>query len=132
VLETELRPTEDGVAFVVRTSEPRYAEALEALVFTRAADEFIRVFPSEARDLTPSTTVSRLGLEELLEQTTGRRAAPGRRRSRSSPLAWSGPESPGLSAEAPPSPLAASRSSLATSTSSRATMPVSRRHSPTR
>ena len=76
MLETETRPTEDGVAFVVRTSEPRYAEALEALVFTRAADEFIRVFPSEARDLDAIHHRFAARLEEILEQTTGRLAAP--------------------------------------------------------
>jgi hypothetical protein len=76
MLETELRPTGDGVAFVVRTSEPRYVEALEALVFTRADDEFIRVFASDARDLDAIHQRFAARLEEILEQTTGRLAAP--------------------------------------------------------
>jgi hypothetical protein len=76
MLETELRPSDDGVAFVVRTSEARYAEALEALVFTRAADEFIRVFPSDARDLDAIHQRFATRLEDILEQTTGRLAAP--------------------------------------------------------
>jgi hypothetical protein len=76
MLDTELRPSDDGVAFVVRTSEPRYAEALEALVFTRANDEFIRVFPSDARDLDAIHQRFAARLEEMLEQTTGRLAAP--------------------------------------------------------
>jgi hypothetical protein len=76
VPETESRPTEDGVAFVVRTREPRYVEALQALVFTRADDEFIRVFPSDARDLDAIHQRFAARLEEMLEQTTGRLAAP--------------------------------------------------------
>jgi hypothetical protein len=76
MLETELRPTGDGVAFVVRTSEPRYVEALEALVFTRADDEFSRVFASDARDLDAIHQRFAARLEDILEQTTGRLAAP--------------------------------------------------------
>jgi hypothetical protein len=76
MLETELRPSVDGVAFVVRTSEPRYVDALQALVFTRANDEFIRVFSSDARDLDAIHRRFAARLEEILEQTTGRLAAP--------------------------------------------------------
>jgi hypothetical protein len=76
VLETETRPTEHGVAFVVRTSEPRYVEALEALVFTRADDEFTRVFPRDARDLGAIHHRFAERLQEMLEQATGRVAAP--------------------------------------------------------
>jgi hypothetical protein len=76
VLETELRPSDDTVAFVVRTSEPRYVEALQTLVFTRADDEFIRVFPSDAGDLDAIHQRFAARLEELLEQTTGRLATP--------------------------------------------------------
>jgi hypothetical protein len=76
VLETELRPTEDGVAFVVLATEARYVEALEALMFTRAGEEFVRVFPSQAPDLVAIYERFAERLEELLEQTAGRRTAP--------------------------------------------------------
>jgi hypothetical protein len=78
VLETELRSSDDGVAFVVRTDEPRHADALEALVFTHVDDEFIRVFHTDVGDLDTIHERFARCLEELLEQTAGRRIAPWR------------------------------------------------------
>jgi hypothetical protein len=75
-VETELRLTDSGSCFVVRTADPAFKEALTGLAYAGSGDAFTRWFSADAPDLDRIYRNFELEIEELLEQTAGRRPVP--------------------------------------------------------
>jgi hypothetical protein len=76
-VETELRVTDAGAFFVVRTEDPAFRDVLSGLGY-RASEggEFARWFPPNAPDLDRVYRNFEQHIEELLEQTARQRPVP--------------------------------------------------------
>jgi hypothetical protein len=72
-VETELRVTDAGALFVVRTDDPGFRDVLPGLAYGAVDDAFARTFPADAPDLERIYRTFERHIEELLEQTAGRR-----------------------------------------------------------
>ena len=77
-VETELRVTEAGSFFVVRTADSALAAVLPRLGYSASHDEFVRRFPADAPDLDRIYQNFELRIQELLEQAARRRPVPWR------------------------------------------------------
>jgi hypothetical protein len=77
-VETELRVTEAGSFFVVRTADSAFRDVLPGLGYSASDDEFARRFPADAPDLERIYRSFEQRIEELLEQTARERPVPWR------------------------------------------------------
>ena len=77
-VETELRVTEAGSFFVVRTADSALAAVLPGLGYSASHDEFARRFPADAPDLDRIYQNFELRIQGLLEQAARRRPVPWR------------------------------------------------------
>lgn len=75
-VETELRVTEAGSFFVVRTADSAFRDVLPRLAYSASGDEFARWFPADAPDLDRIYRNFERRIEELLEQTARQRPVP--------------------------------------------------------
>src|SRR2546423_773251 len=75
-VETELRVTEAGALFVVRTADTAFRDVLPGLAYSASGDEFTRVFPADAPHLERIYRDFEQRIEELLEQTARQRPVP--------------------------------------------------------
>jgi hypothetical protein len=74
--ETELRVTEAGSFFVVRTADSAFRDVLPGLAYSASDDGFARAFPPDAPDLDRIYRNFEQRIEELLEQTARQRPVP--------------------------------------------------------
>jgi hypothetical protein len=72
-VETELRVTDAAALFVVRTDDAAFREVLPGLAYQAFDGGFARSFPVDAPDLDRIYRNFEQHVEELLEQTAGRR-----------------------------------------------------------
>jgi hypothetical protein len=75
-VETELRVTEAGALFVIRTADTAFRDVLPGLGYSASGDEFTRSFPAAAPDLERIYRDFEQRIEELLEQMARRRPVP--------------------------------------------------------
>jgi hypothetical protein len=75
-VETELRVTEAGSWFVVRTADPDLRGVLPELAYPLSGDEFARRFAADAPDLKRIYRNFGRHIVELLDQTARKRAVP--------------------------------------------------------
>jgi hypothetical protein len=78
LIETELRVSDDGALFVVRTDDAGYREALRELAYDLMGGEFTRRFPADTPDLAGIFSRFEQRIDDVLEQLTDRRPAPWR------------------------------------------------------
>ena len=75
-VETELRVTDTGAFFVVRTADAAFQDVLPGLAYPEFEDGFARSFPADTPDLERIYRNFEQRIEELLEQMARRVAVP--------------------------------------------------------